>query len=147
VEPQEKSEMKPKFQCSVTASFLDSGQVLANAGHAAAVVAGVGVALEHSLAVRLLFAFSILCWPVGCYFAVRVAVDRSLFRVLAGDPENGGRLLDELLQSWSFAKGGKERSMEDRSRGALALLRRLAIFVTVQLAALVAGILLQTVDI
>jgi hypothetical protein len=42
--------MKTEFDCSVIASVLDAGRVLANAGNAGVVVAGVGVSSCNRLA-------------------------------------------------------------------------------------------------
>jgi hypothetical protein len=75
--------MNAELDSRVTASFLESGQ-LANASHAAAVVAGFGAVAAHSAVAGFLFSSSMLCWLCECWFAVRVAIDASLFRRLAG---------------------------------------------------------------
>jgi hypothetical protein len=137
--------VKPEFDCGVIASVLDSGRSVAQAGHAAAVVAGLGVMLAHSSIARLIFAASILCWPAACYLAVRTRLDASLFRAIAGDPAEGSRRMDELLRSWGLIRAPKERTLDERMRGALALWRRQQVVFAIQLAALVAGILIQAV--
>lgn len=137
--------MKPDFECSVTASFLESGRVLANAGHAGAVVAGIGIAFAHAPLVRMVFAASILCWLVECWLAVRVAIDASLFRVLAAESEDGGKKLDELLTGWGFGRHVKARSIPDRGRGALALWRGQVAVLAIELTAIAAGVVIQAV--
>jgi hypothetical protein len=129
--------MGDDFDCKATASILDSGRVLANAAHAGAVVAGLGCFISLPVAARLFFIFSILCWFAGSWFAVRVAIDASLFRALTGDFEL--RRLDALLTRWGFTQQPKERNLEDRSHGALRLWRRQTMLLAIQLAALLAG--------
>lgn len=137
--------MKPDFECRATASFLESGRVMANAGHAGAMIAGIGIAFSHTPLVRVIFAAAMLCWLVECWLAVRVAIDASLFRALALEPEDGGRKLDELLSGWGLRRQLTERSMADRSRAALALWRKQAAILAVELAAAVAGALIHVV--
>jgi hypothetical protein len=127
--------VKPEFECGATASLLDSGRTLAGASHAAAVIAEVGVILAHSTVVQVVCAVSITCWLAGCYFAVRVAIDASLFRQLAADPSERCRDLDEWLHR------DTERGLTDQTRGALALWRWQVAFLVVQLIALAGAIL------
>ena len=96
--------MNVQVDSSLTASFLESGQMLAKAGNAAAVVAGITGVTVYSDAVRLLLAGSMLCWVFECWFAVRVRIDASLFRQLAGESEGEWRRLDELLIEWGFPR-------------------------------------------
>jgi hypothetical protein len=133
--------VKPEFECGATASLLDSGRTLAHASHVAAVVAGVGVILAHAAVVRVVCAVSMSCWLAGCYFAVRVAIDASLFRELAGDPSERCRDLNEWLHS------DAERTLADRNRGALALWRWQVVLLVVQLTALAAAVLLRVAGI
>lgn len=128
--------MKPEFECGVTASFLRSGAVLSNASHCAALIAAAGLLLTHPAAGRLWFATSILCWPIASYLGVRVAIDASLFHELAADPDDRGRALDERLRR-------TERTLAERSRGALRLWTRLIVTVAVQLAILAAAMVIQ----
>ncbi len=137
--------MKPEFECSVTASFLESGRVLANAGHAGAIVAAFGAAFAHGRGNQMMFAASILCWLVECWVAFRVAIDASLFRALATDPEDGGRMLDELLTGWGLRRNLQPRSLSDRSRAAIGLWRRQAAALAIQLTALAAALVIQAV--
>jgi hypothetical protein len=116
--------------------------MLANASHCAAVIAGIGTIWAHSAA-RLAFASSILCWPVGCYLGVRVAIDRAFFRELAGGPADGCRKLDDLLRGWRFLRTGKERTIPERSNGALKLWKLQAAMIAVQMATLAVGMILQ----
>ena len=123
--------MKPEFECAFTASFLSSGHVLSNVSNCAALMAAAGILFTHT---RLLFAGSLLCWPLACYLAVRVAIDASLFQELAGAPADAGRELDEMLRV------PKERTISERSRGALQLWKYLILAVAVQLAILAAAL-------
>lgn len=124
------------MSCEITASFLDSGRVLGNAANAAAVVAGVGCFWAGWLLVRVVLGASLLFWFLECYFAVRVSIDASLFRVMAADVEAVGERLDESL-------GRPARSLEDRTRGALNLWRKQRAMLAVQLATLFTGIVLR----
>jgi hypothetical protein len=136
--------MKPEFECAVTASFLRSGRVLSNCSNSAALIAAAGVFLAHAFAERLVFAASLLCWPVACYFGLRVAIDASVFRELAQQTADGGQALDALLRTWGLAsKKPPDRTIAERSRGALKLWKRLIAVAAVQLATLAAGIMIQ----
>ena len=131
--------MRAGFDCEVTAGFLESGRTLSNVANAAAIVAAVGAG-------GILLAVSLAAWLVESWFAVRVAIDRSLFRTLAAHPADGADWLDALLVDWKLVKAAKSRSMSDRSRGALRLWRMQAAALTVQLAALAAAIVLRVVN-
>jgi hypothetical protein len=73
------------FDCEATASMLDSGRVLALASQVAALIAAISP--WNSLAHRVLFAAVLLLWPLVCWLAIRVAIDASLFRAMAKDPD------------------------------------------------------------
>jgi hypothetical protein len=135
--------MKPEFECAVTASFLRSGRVLSNCSNSAALIAAAGVFLAHASAERRIFATSLLCWPVACYFSLRVAIDASLFRELGREPADGGQALDALLGAWGLAGKLPHRTIAERSRGALKLWKRLIAVAAVQLATLAAAIMIQ----
>jgi hypothetical protein len=143
--PPERCGVKPEFECGVIASVLDSGRTLAAAGHAAAVIAALGAGFAHTAPVRLAFAASILLWPIGCYLAVRVSLDAALFRAIAADPVQDSSRMDELLGSWGLMRNLKERTLEQRIRGALTLWRRHQAVFAIQLAALIGGVLMQAV--
>jgi hypothetical protein len=109
---------------------------MSSIANAAAIIAGFGITgipLVVSLAV----------WLVESWFAVRVAIDRSLFRTLAANPRDGADWLDALLVDRKLIKAANSRSMEDRSRGALRLWRLQAAALTVQLVVLVAAVVLR----
>jgi hypothetical protein len=133
------------FDCQVTAGFLESGRTLANAANAAAVIAGVGCWWVHGVCVVLL-GMSLLAWVAESWFAMRVAIDRSLFRTLAGEPAEGADWLDGLLVDWGLVKAAQSRSMTDRSRGALRFWRTQCVALAVQLAALGGAIMLHAVN-
>ncbi len=131
--------VRPEFECGVTASFLRSGQAIGGFSNAAAIVAGVGLFLSHGTAERMALAASLLCWPVACYLGLRVRIDEGLFRDLAVEPERRAGELDELLRGWGMARATRERSISDRSRGALRLWRQMVAAAAVQWIALAAG--------
>jgi len=133
--------MNAQLDSSITASFLESGRTMANAGNVAAVVAGIAVAIVHSSVGRLLFAASMLCWLTGCWFAVRVSIDTALFRQLAGESECSWRRLDELLIDWRFRRTAEDRCVGDRQRSAVALWRGQAVTLAIQLVVLTAAVL------
>ena len=132
--------MSKNVDCALTASFLDSGRTMANAANAAAVIAGLGCVMVEPSGSRIALAASILLWLAQCYFAVRVLIDASLFRVLAGDLEEGTRRLDEVLNR-------PNRTVEDRLRGALGLWRGQIVTFVLQLAALAAGAVLRLANV
>jgi hypothetical protein len=136
----------PEFDCKVTAGFLESGRTLANAANAAAVIAGVGFWYEGFGASAVALAVSLFFWVVGSWFAVRVAIDRSLFQTLAEDPGEGADRLDSLLVYWKLVTAAKSRSMPDRSRGALRLCRMQGVALALQLAALGVAMILRAVN-
>jgi hypothetical protein len=137
--------MRAGFDCKITTAFLDSGRTLANVANAAAVVAGVGCWFARpSSGVAL--GLSLVAWLVETWFAVRVAIDRSLFRSLAEEPADGADWLDALLVDWKLVKTAQSRSMPDRIRGALGLWRRQSAALALQLAALAAALVLQAVN-
>jgi hypothetical protein len=134
--------MKPDFEWSATASVLDSGRTLASASNVAAVVAGINAVLGHSNAAQIACALSMLCWFVGCYFAVRVTIDASLFRQLAANHVEACGDLDEWLRRLGWLRGETDRSLTDRTRAALALWRGQVALLALQLMALATRILL-----
>jgi hypothetical protein len=138
--------MNDQLVSNTTASFLESGRMLAPVSNAAAVVAGVGGVTVHS-AVRLLFVGSMLCWLVECWFAVRVHIDASLFRQLAGEPESNWRRLDELLTSYGRHRPSDNGNVSDRACRAMALWRRQIATLVIQLASLGAALLFEVTGI
>jgi len=133
------------FDCQVTAGFLESGRTLANAANAAAIVAGVGCWWSRT-ASGILLGLSLTAWMVETWFAVRVAIDRSLFRTLGEHPADGADWLDALLVDWKLTKIAQSRTMADRTRGALRLWRMQSSALALQLAALGGGMILRAVN-
>lgn len=84
-----------------------------------------------------------MCWPAGCYFAVRVAIDASLFRQITGDVSGGCGELDEWLRRTGWRYRQTARTVTDRTRAALVLWRWQAALLVVQLMALALAILLR----
>lgn len=135
--------MTPQSESAITASFLRCGRVLSDAGNCAAAIGGVGMFLTHAVVVRLLLGASLLCWPIAVYFGVRVALDAALFRELAGGPPDGWNTLDEFLRTRGLSRHKTERTVAERSRGAMRLLFRLFVAVAFQLALLAAALATQ----
>jgi hypothetical protein len=135
--------MNPRFECGVTASFLSSGTSLAIASHCAALIGAVGVLLAHTIAARAVFVAPVLCWPGACYFALRVSIDASLFKELALVPDEGGPALDELLRRHGFAGAPLDRTITERSAGALKLWKRLIAVTAIQIVASLAAIMIE----
>ena len=136
--------MNAELDSRVAASFLESGGILANASDVAAVVAGFGTVAGHSAIAGLLFSSSMLCWLCECWFAVRVAIDASLFLRVADESEDGWRQVDEWINAFGFLRAREGRSVADRARGAVALWRRQAVALAIQFAILIAALFVQT---
>jgi hypothetical protein len=136
--------MNAELDSRVAASFLESGRILANASDVAAVVAGFGTVAAHSAIAGLLFSSSMLCWLCECWFAVRVAIDASLFLRVADESEDGWRQVDEWINAFGFLRAREGRSVADRARGAVALWRRQAVALAIQFAILIAALFVQT---
>jgi hypothetical protein len=150
--------MSNDVNCGLTAGFLDSGHVLANASNAAAIVAGIGCIIAGPACGRWVLGGSFLFWFVECWFAVRVSIDGSLFRVLAADPVEAGRKLDAMLSRPAGAPTRpnaspfgtatvRDRPLEERTRGAMKLWRKQIAALAMQLATLTAGIVLRVANI
>ena len=135
--------MRAGFDCEITAGFLESGRTVANVANAAAIMAGVGFWYEGFGVCAGMLVASLLCWVIESWFAVRVALDRALFRTLAEHPEDGADSLDTLLVDWDFIKTTKSRSMADRCGGALRLWRIQQLVLVLQLAALGGAMILR----
>jgi hypothetical protein len=136
-----------EMEARVTRSLLDSGRVISRAGNVAALLAGAGCLLPGSALSLWVFSLSLLCWIAGCWLAVRVAIDASLYRVFArGDSAAAGKALDGLLvrlrlRSSQRAQNLADRSPGDRCQGALRLWRCQIAAFTAQLAILVAAVI------
>jgi len=137
--------LRAGFDCKVTASFLESGRTLANAANAAAVIAGIGCFSGRSTTAVLL-GLSLAAWAVESWYAVRVAIDRSLFVTLAQEPADGADWLDVLLVDWKLIKAAKSRNMTDRMQGAMRLWRIQGAALVLQLAALAGAIVVRAVS-
>jgi hypothetical protein len=134
--------MEFEIEARLTQSLLDSGRVISQAGNVAALLAGAGWLLPGPSLSRRAFLVSLLCWIAGCWLAMRVAIDASLFRVFAeGDSAATGKALDDLLVRQGFGNPQNDRNLADRSRGALRLWRGQIAAFAAQLAILiVAGV-------
>jgi hypothetical protein len=130
--------LRAKFDCEVTAGFLESGRVLSHVANAAAIIVAIGTG-------GILAMVSLAAWLIGIWYAVRVAIDQSLFRTLAANPQEGADGLDSLLADWKLVKVAGSRSIADRSRGAVRLWRMQAAALILQLATLAAAEILRAV--
>jgi len=135
--------MNPRFECGATASLLNSGASLATASNCAAVIGAAGILLAHSAMARTILIASVLLWPAACYFSVRVAIDASLFRELALSDQDSGPALDELLRRRGLARQQPDRTISDRSHGAVELWRRLIAVTGIQIVTSVAAIVVE----
>lgn len=134
--------MSPQFECRFTASLLDSGRLVRQASHCAALMAMAGLLLSRSVAARFCFAASMFGWLACLYLGVRVAVDASLFLHLAGQPEEGARALDEWLRAGGLSRKQSGRTLAERTRGARRLWIQLLVVAGLQLGLLALGALL-----
>jgi hypothetical protein len=139
--------MSTRFECRAVASFLDAGRTMANAGHAAATVAGIGLLLPCLNQAKFALAVALVMWAVVCCMAIRVRIDASLFRAMADAPDSDPDRLDMLLAQWGFSSRCRRRTIAERSKGAIRLLRWLAAALILQLGALIAGILLTWMEV
>lgn len=131
--------MHSGFNCRAAAAILQSGRTLAHAGNTGALIAAFDLFASHGVAAVLLLV-SLVFWLVQTYFAVRVAIDASLFRVLGEHPEDNTSAMDSLLTNWKLIKRANTRGLADRCHGALRLwkmqTRTFAVQVLLLLAAL-----------
>lgn len=138
MEPPGKTPVNTRLQCLTVASVLDAGQTVAVIGHAGAVVAVfAGFAGEMPV-----FAAALTLWVLVCLYAVRVRLDASLFRALAGAGGHGAEHLDALLIRWRLKRRIQNRTIAERSEAAIGLLRRLIALVALEVIALSAGVAL-----
>lgn len=124
----------------VAASLLGSGRVAAQAGHAAAVVAGVASTTGRlSVPAAAGLATSLALWVAHCWAALRVSLDARLLTVLEPDDQALGQF-DALLEHWHLRSRGEVRGAEDRCRAAVGLWRRQLLLCALQIVALLVGL-------
>jgi hypothetical protein len=143
-------ESNTEFDCNVVASLLDSATLLANAGNTGALIAGIGCLFgDHPGFYLLAFGASLLLWGAQTWFAVRTNICASLFRDLAENPVAGRARMDDLLVGWGLIPQStrRERTVADRSLGALWLLRNQRILLRIQLVTVAVGLLLKYLNI
>jgi hypothetical protein len=110
-----------------TAGLLRAGFRASMAGHAGAVLAGMGQGPARLVALA--------AWGYLVYLQVRVSLDVELFTLLANGVAPGE--MDGFLVRAGLIKSPRERSPEDRCRGALRLWRQLMIVLVIELVAVV----------
>lgn len=135
--------MNPRFECGATASLLNSGASLANASNCAAMIGAAGILLAHSAMARTILVVPVLFWPAACYFSLRVGIDASLFRELAPADEDNGPALDELLRRRGLSRKRSDRTISDRSHGAVKLWKRLIAITGIQVATAATAIIVE----
>ncbi|MFN0101804.1 MAG: hypothetical protein ACKV2U_06910 [Bryobacteraceae bacterium] len=118
-----------------TACILRAGLTASYAGHVGAVLAGSALAVQGP---GIGYLVGLAAWGYLVYLQVRVALDAELFSWLA----NGGDLaeIDDFLVRAGLISATRERSADERCRGALRLWRRLIAALVVELAAVGAGL-------
>lgn len=142
--------MASEMHLRLIAVMLRRGKTLDRASSALsllAMVIGLGpllgfMALSTGAAVCIAL---LVCGLVQKYYALRVALDAELFRTLAAAPEQLDRRTAELDQALSSLgrQGKPARSWEQRSHGALRLLRMQALWLVLQLLVALAAIVLM----
>lgn len=140
--------MQTNMQCQVVAILLRRGKAIDNAARVLTLI-GLLTALAPWWGFRLNFWFSlaaILMVLLGLaqqYWAARVAIDAELFSLLATKnhpTEEALAELDSALQQLSLAPITEHtRSLENRGRGALRLLRWQLICFSTQVILIVAA--------
>ncbi|SHL45756.1 hypothetical protein [Phytopseudomonas punonensis] len=143
--------MASEMQLQLVAGLLRRGKSLDRLSGALTVLAlvvGLGpllgfMALSTGAAVSVSL---LVCGLLQKYYALRVALDAELFATLAAAPEQLDRRttqLDQALLSLGHKASGSARSCEQRSRGALRLLRLQALWLGLQLLIALAAIVLM----
>jgi len=105
------------------------------AGHAGAVLAGFGILHQG---VEAAYLAALAAWGYLVYLQIRVSLDAELFGWLA----NGGAPaeLDGFLVRAGLLREARERTAEDRCRGAFRLWRQLLAVLVVELVAVAVGL-------
>ena len=127
--------MNPLADWQGTACLLRAGFRASMAGHVGALLAGIGILHQG---VEAAYLVGLGAWAYLVYLQVRVSLDAELFSWLA----SGGTVaeLDGFLVRAGLISGGRERSVEDRCRGALRLWKQLLVVLFVELTAVVIGL-------
>lgn len=121
---------------------LSSGVILLALAIGLAPLLGLAMSWPGAVICGLLVAFGLL----QKVYAVRVAIDAELFERLSTDPEQLERhtaALDQALLGLGQPADKSGRSWAQRSQGALALLRRQALWCGLQLLVAVSAVLLM----
>ena len=142
--------MASEMHLSLIAAMLRRGKPLDRASSALsllALVIGLGpllgfMALSTGAAVCIAL---LVCGLLQKYYALRVALDAELFASLADAPEQLQRRTAELDQAllWLGRKAEPAHSWEQRSQGALRLLRLQALWLGLQLLVALTAIVLM----
>jgi hypothetical protein len=127
--------MNPIADWQGTACLLRAGFRASMAGHVGAVLAGLGILHQG---VEAAYLMGLAAWGYLVYLQVRVSLDAELFSWLA----NGGTTaeMDGFLGRAGLISGARERSVEDRCRGAVRLWKQLMVVLFVELVVVVIGL-------
>lgn len=143
--------MSAEMQLHIVASLLRRGRALDQLSTGLTLLAlafGAGqLLLEHFTPLNLLLITAIVVLGLmEKYWALRVAFDADLFSVLAAEPEHLSErtvALDQSLNTLGLQPADRSaRPWTERSRGALKLLLRQAIFLALQVLLTLGAILI-----
>jgi hypothetical protein len=127
------------LDCQVLANVLDSGEILAHAANAAALIGGLGLLMAQTRLARVAFTLTIAAWTIGCLAGTRVAIDASLFRAIAADTDGRAPELDESLARLGLRTSSVNRPIADRISGAMRWFRAQVLAFVTEIFALSVG--------
>ncbi|MDT3376295.1 hypothetical protein ACETRX_10210 [Labrys portucalensis] len=132
----------PAVIAAIAASYLRQGRALdwISRGLTLLGVLAVVIATYASapLSVSGLAVLAVLLGLVQSYFALRAGFDAEIFGHLAGNAFSTTNFDGAMKRLGLFAEDRASRPMSERARGAMALVRRQAIFLVLQVASLLA---------
>ena len=131
------AEPSASFDCRATAAVLRSGASVALAGHVAALMSVL--AMYHGGPSARIAWCGLLVWCAVVYLAMRVKIDAQFFELLATEP---AEQLDGWLADTGLRKNSRARTIPERRRGALRLWRALVAAVAIEIAMLLAALVL-----
>jgi hypothetical protein len=127
--------MRPEADWRGTACLLRAGIRASFAGHVGAILAGLGI-LHQGMEAAYLTALA--AWGYLVYLQIRVSLDAELFEWLANGATTAE--LDGFLVKSGLIRVGRERTADDRCKGALGLWRQLMAVMAVELIAVLIGL-------
>jgi hypothetical protein len=120
--------------CATTASWLRSARALGGLGLLAAAFVMAGLLGASAISLHPVPSILVLLLlPLERYFALRLGFDAGLFAEMAGGGIDSLSGLDRALAALGLRKAdAMQRSLEERTRGAMRLWRRHAAVVVLQ---------------